>query len=94
MNETLQKIMEFARDEFFDYYMESAADVLESGNQLYINQLLWYLEDPTVVTDSSHQISYIPYNIELKEIPDESEPTLNSEYQKELDELKVKRYRY
>lgn len=67
---------------------ESAENIFKEGIQFKINQLDWYLKDPTEVYDKNHSLINNIYGVELKEIPDDLEYTKDKIYLKELNSIK------
>lgn len=60
------------------YTLCSPEEIIESGNQEMINELRWYLEDPTKINDESHNPIFIPEGITIEEIPDSIEVGINN----------------
>ena len=62
-------------------YVEMSADkVFDTQNQGYINQLEWYLVDPTDVYDNTHKPKHIPTDVILDSISDQEEVTNNIDF--------------
>ena len=58
------------------YHGIAAEEIFKEGNQDKIDEMNWYLEDPTEIVNidserESHSLSFTPAGLELKDIPDD-----------------------